>query len=45
MFQGRLHMWIDLFPKEYGDPGEPFNISPRKPSKYDITLVYRLAVL
>ncbi|XP_076821667.1 myoferlin-like isoform X3 [Clavelina lepadiformis] len=32
--QGRVHLWIDMFPKDYGDPGEPFNVTPRTPSKY-----------
>nr|XP_026691585.1 myoferlin isoform X3 [Ciona intestinalis] len=37
--QGRLQMWVDMFPKEFGDPGLPYNIEPRKPSKYFLRMV------
>lgn len=37
-FQGRLHLWVDIFPKQFGVPGEPFVITPRKPTKYLILI-------
>lgn len=37
--QGRVQMWVDMFPKELGMPQMPFNIEPRKPSKYFVRVV------
>ncbi|XP_060730490.1 dysferlin isoform X3 [Tachysurus vachellii] len=32
--QGRLQLWVDIFPKSMGPPGTPFNITPRKAKKF-----------
>jgi dysferlin len=29
--QGRLELFVDIFPKSHGPPGPPFIITPRKP--------------
>ena len=31
--QGRLELWVDMFPMDMPAPGTPLDISPREPKK------------
>ncbi|XP_014116973.1 PREDICTED: fer-1-like protein 5 [Pseudopodoces humilis] len=37
--QGKVQMWVDIFPVSLGPPGPPFNIDPRKAEGYELRCV------
>ncbi|XP_031569345.1 otoferlin-like [Actinia tenebrosa] len=37
--QGKLEMWVDMFPMDMPSPGAPVEITPRKPTSYELRVV------
>ncbi|XP_041105709.1 otoferlin-like isoform X1 [Polyodon spathula] len=37
--QGRIEMWVDMFPTDMPAPGPAVDISPRKPKKYELRVI------
>ncbi|XP_043544464.1 fer-1-like protein 6 isoform X2 [Chiloscyllium plagiosum] len=39
MEQGRIQMWVDMFPMDMPPPGPAVDISPRKPKRYELRII------
>ncbi|XP_015225069.1 PREDICTED: otoferlin-like [Cyprinodon variegatus] len=37
--QGRIEMWVDMFPMDKAAPGPAIDISPRKPKRYELRVI------
>ena len=39
LLQGKLEMWVDMFPMDMPLPNLPVDVSPRKPSSYELRVI------
>lgn len=37
--QGKLELWVDMFPMDMPLPGLPVDVSPRKPSSFELRVI------
>ncbi|KAK4312408.1 hypothetical protein Pmani_016177 [Petrolisthes manimaculis] len=37
--QGKIEMWVDMFPMDMPLPGPPLDVTPRKPKSYELRIV------
>ncbi len=37
--QGKVELWVDMFPMDMPLPGLPVDVSPRKPSSYELRVI------